>query len=177
MLFSRNVLKVCRASDVDTSILSTLASRTFRESHSSRLSSATIDQYVTQMFSLEQQKHDLSNAKNLILFAADDGIPCGYIMLCSDASSPLIRSDRPIHLARLYLLHDWMGQGLGSHLMGTALRYARLNGGEDCWLRVWMDNHHAIKFYRHWGFEDIGCSTIWIGQTAVPCLVMARSLS
>lgn len=98
------------------------------------------------------------------MFAAGDGVLWGYIMRCSGAPFPLSRSDRPMHWVRLYLLHDWIGRGLGSHLMGTALRYARLSGGDDCWLRVWMDNHHAIRFYRHWGFEDIGCSTTWLGH-------------
>ena len=125
-------MKICRASEIDALILSALASRTFRESHSSRFSLATIEQYVTQTFSLERQEQTLGNPKTLVLLAAEDTILCGYIMLRSDAPSSMVRSDRPVQLAQLYLLHDWIGQGIGSHLMGTALRYARLIGEEDC---------------------------------------------
>jgi putative acetyltransferase len=62
------------------------------------------------------------------------------------------------HVATLGMSVDkeWRGRGVGSALLGEALRWARSVGVEKVSLTVYQHNTRAVALYRKFGFVDEG---------------------
>lgn len=176
MTSGRKILRVGPVSQTDARLMTDLAVRTFRESVSAGLTRAQIDAHVAEFFSLERQSRDLTDPRHRVLVASDHGVLCGYALIRLDSHSRLLNHPYSVELSRLYVLTDWMGQGIGSQLMRNALHAVRLHGGQECWLQVGLQNLRAIEFFHRWGFTAVGLSSQLIGAIEIPSLVMARSL-
>ena len=46
-------------------------------------------------------------------------------------------------------------QGIGSEILASALRWARVSGARSAWLQVEADNEPAIALYRQFGFRKV----------------------
>lgn len=59
-------------------------------------------------------------------------------------------------IVSIYLLPSQQGKGIGQKLMEAAMRRLRAEGCENVCLWVMEENHSAIGFYEHMGFEPSG---------------------
>ena len=60
------------------------------------------------------------------------------------------------HLLNLCIAPDWQRRGLGSILLGHAIREARQAGCSHMFLEVRPSNPAGIELYRRHGFEVVG---------------------
>ena len=56
----------------------------------------------------------------------------------------------------LYLCPEFRGKGYGVQLIGCAAAYFSDKGRRAVRLHVAVTNQHAIDFYRHFGFRELG---------------------
>lgn len=56
----------------------------------------------------------------------------------------------------MLVAEDWRGRGVGSALLGRALRWAREQGAHKVALQVWPHNEPARALYRKFGFVEEG---------------------
>ncbi len=59
-------------------------------------------------------------------------------------------------ISLLYLCPDYRGKGLGAQLIGYTAAYYEAHGRKALRLHAAATNEHAIGFYRHFGFEEVG---------------------
>lgn len=76
--------------------------------------------------------------------------PAGLVQLDPAASR------RAGHVAFLYLLPEFRGQGLGIQLVGQAVSFFRARGKSRLELAVSPANGRALAFYRRYGFAETG---------------------
>lgn len=76
-------------------------------------------------------------------------------------------------LARLYLLKQYQGEGLGQRLLDRALDWL-----ESCfdhtYLSVYAENFGAMRLYERHGFEKVSAYSFMVGNHADPEFIMKR---
>ncbi len=113
-------------------------------------------------FFLEEAYHDQVVAEEL----ADPGLTHQIIeyqeqLIAFAKIGPVhVPVDKPapgsMELGQLYVLREFLGQGLGDKLMTWALdRFAAFNPPE-LYVSVFSENERAIRFYQKYGFQKCG---------------------
>jgi ribosomal protein S18 acetylase RimI-like enzyme len=87
-----------------------------------------------------------------------------------------VKGERPLELARIYVLREWHGRGIAAALMRHCLEEAQHQGARTLWLGVWEQNHRAQAFYRKYGFEDVGWHLFHIGKDPQRDRVFAKEI-
>jgi GNAT superfamily N-acetyltransferase len=87
----------------------------------------------------------LLEAGSYNVVATHEGSAVGHAMLVPD-------DDGAYELA-VFVLHDYQGAGIGTHLLEALLGYGQAEGIEKVWLTVERWNDAAISLYRKLGFE------------------------
>jgi len=170
-------ISIRRAGAKDTSVLSQMGKLTFTQSYADIIPAGELASYTSRAFSLEQIGAELGDADVTYLLALAGTGPCGYSKLAPSAVPPAINGPNPVELARLYVLPEWIGQGIGTMLIKESLDAALGAGHDSCWLRVWTGNERAIEFYRRWGFREVGSEPYHVGRCSRMVSLMVRDLS
>lgn len=80
-------------------------------------------------------------------------------------------------LQQIYVRPGWHGTGAAPTLMNWALRRAAELGAPELYLTVFDDNERAKRFYRRFGFSEVGCCTFELGGGAHDDRVWRRTLA
>jgi len=170
-------ISIRRAGAKDASVLSQMGKLTFTQSYASIIPAEELAIYTSRAFSLEQMGAELGDMEITYLLALAGMRPCGYSKLAPTPPPPAINGPNPVELARLYVLPEWTGKGIGTMLIEKSLAAALEQGCRSCWLRVWTGNERAIRFYHHWGFHEVGSEPYNVGRCSEMVLLMVRDLS
>jgi ribosomal protein S18 acetylase RimI-like enzyme len=156
---------IVKANPKDTQLLSELAKLTFIESHGHCAKTEDINRYVTEKYSTDVIKAELSDDANIYYIIYHDKRPIGYSKIIFDA--PYTGSDvkNITKLERLYLLKEFYNLKLGSELFQFNIDLAKRNNQTGIWLFVWKENHRAVNFYKKNGFLIIGSYDFPISET------------
>jgi diamine N-acetyltransferase len=160
----------------DASVLSQMGSLTFTQSYARIIPAEELVSYTSRAFSPERIQMELDAAEVTYLLALGETGPCGYSKLAPSAVPPAINGPNPVELARLYVLPEWIGKGIGTVLIEKSLAAALERGYRLCWLRVWTGNERAIDFYHCWGFREVGREPYEVGKCSETVLLMMRGL-
>ena len=170
-------ISIRRAGAKDASVLSQMGKLTFTQSYASIIPAEELASYTSRAFSLEHIGAELGAAEITYLLALAGTGPCGYSKLAPSDAPPAIDGSNPVELARLYILPEWTGKGIGTMLIEKSLAAVLERGCRSCWLRVWTGNERAIRFYHHWGFREVGSEPYNVGKCSETVLLMIRDLS
>lgn len=101
----------------------------------------------------------------------------GYIKL-SDAEVPeKLKEFDALEIARIYVVKEKIGWGIGKSLMDFAFSFARQMKKPVTWLGVWEHNSHAISFYRKYGFEKFDEQIFMVGNDAQTDWLMKKEVT
>jgi GNAT superfamily N-acetyltransferase len=150
---------------------------TFTQSYASIIPPEELASYTSRAFSLEQLRSELTVPGITYLLALAGTTACGYSKLAPTAPPLEINGPNPAELVRLYVLPDWTGKGIGTTLIKESLDAALEQGYCSCWLRVWRGNERAIRFYRRWGFREVGSEPYNVGKCRETVFLMVRALA
>jgi len=153
-----------RATVVDASTLSSLATRTFIDTFGHLYPHADLDAYLTQTYTLTAYRAMLSDPAQAIWLLEHDGDPVGHVEVgpCKLPHPDVTTSDG--ELRRLYLINTLQGRGLGANLMQTAMDWLLHDAPRTLWLGVWSENLGAQRFYDRYGFSHVGEYQFAVGQ-------------
>ncbi len=99
----------------------------------------------------------------------DDQI-AGYIRLFFN------REENCLYVPSFYLLQEFQGQDIGSHLLRAAEAYAAEKHLNELWLGVMVKNRPALLFYRKAGFLFVREEPFTMGNTTVSHLIGYKNL-
>ncbi|QMV54005.1 GNAT family N-acetyltransferase [Ewingella americana] len=158
----------------DEAALALLGGATFLETYALSANGADILSYVAQEHTPEAYRAMLVDPEIKIWAAeTDEGKSLiGFVVLATaepdDPSSGEIK--------RLYVLHRFHGEGLGSRLLKQAVQAAQSDGCRKLSLIVQDLNASAENFYRRFGFEIVHVEPCRVGSTDYVVSVMQLSL-
>ncbi|WP_218082568.1 GNAT family N-acetyltransferase [Anthocerotibacter panamensis] len=168
--------RITRATAQDAHVLCEVAKRSFFEAFGAQSRPEDMAAYLAAAFSPKQQAMELADPCITVFLATLDAATVGYAMLHDHACPACITGPKPIELARLYVLQEWIGCGVGKALMQTCLEQATQAGYTTLWLGVWEHNLRARAFYRRWDFSEVGQHGFLLGSDLQKDLLMERRL-
>lgn len=104
-----------------------------------------------------------------------DGEIVAYVKL-GPSALPIETDARAIELRQLYVLKEHHGSGIAPALADWAIDQARVQGFEELYLTVYVDNHRARRFYNRYGFEAVGRYDFMVGNQADEDIIMRKLL-
>lgn len=170
-------LTIRKAVAADAAALAAIGSKGFAAVHQMAVSHEEMNGALSSAWSESSLAELIATADIQTLVAETEKQIVGLVSLNPTYRPSYLRRPTPIELGRFYLHLDWIGCGVGSHLMTQALRQAAAAGYGLCWLRVWQGNKSAIHFYRRWGFTTISADFHALGNTMLPMWVMIHTLA
>ena len=152
------------ATAADNVLLAQLGWQAFAEAFGPDNSPEDIAAYLPTAFSPDLQAAELADPQNIFWLVLVNDTPVGYVKLFAGLAAACVRSQKPLKIARLYLLQAWCGQGIGHELLQRSFRYAQENGYTSVWLTVWEKNERALALYKKLGFKIIGEEEFILGK-------------
>ncbi|MET0393246.1 MAG: GNAT family N-acetyltransferase, partial [Chitinophagaceae bacterium] len=140
----------------DAALIAEMSQRTFYDTFAAANTTANMDKFLSEQFSIAMLVAEVSEPGNLFLLAECEGRPAGYARLREDNNPPELAGLPTLEIARIYAVKEMIGQGVGKALMQAAIDIARSGSKQVIWLGVWEKNETAIAFYTRWGFEKFG---------------------
>jgi diamine N-acetyltransferase len=160
----------------DAEMLSELGAKTFFDTFAKDNTPENMAAHLEKSFSPEIQLAELSYPDNIFLVAEDDVKPIGYAQLILNSQEEFLSGTSPLEIRRIYASQEYLGKGVGKELMQAAIREAKQRGCDSIWLGVWEKNPRAIKFYKQWGFKEVGTHIFNVGDDPQRDFVMELTL-
>lgn len=112
--------------------------------------------YLNEAFTLGQFEREMANPASTFLVAEWEGEIIGYAKVSGVPAQTDLQDPESLEIARLYVLEDYLGLGVGKILLDASIGFAKQNHKKYLWLGVWEKNGRAIRFYEKNGFRIFG---------------------
>lgn len=159
------MISIQQAHSKDSNLITSIATRSFIESHGHSAPANDIDSYVSSRLNLDRVQGELMNENNIFHIIYYNEQPAGYSKIILNTGYPLIKEPNVTKLERLYLLKDFYDRKLGVSLFNFILQLSKKANQSGMWLYVWKENERAVKFYKKAGFEIIDNADFKISVT------------
>jgi len=171
-------VKIRRASIEDAKTLSALALKIFNDTFAANPLNKPEDMkiYTAEAFNMQQTRRELEDEDSIFFIAEAGEKMIGYAKLQEHSTEHCIADANPIELQRLYVAHEFHGQGVAERLMSECFAEAGRRNYKTMWLGVWEHNHRAQRFYEKKGFKMVGKHIFRLGSDAQTDLVMEKRL-
>jgi len=136
--------------------LLTLARTSFVQAFAKGNKPENVAVYMEEAFTEEQFAQEFQETASTFILASLDGRLVGYTKVnLAPAQTDLNETDS-LEVARLYVLEEVLGMGVGQLLFDAAIAVGRGQGKTWLWLGVWEHNARAIHFYEKNGLVRFG---------------------
>ncbi|SEG07012.1 GNAT family N-acetyltransferase [Algoriphagus boritolerans] len=150
------ILTIRKASREDLADLLDLARTAFLQAFSAGNKSENVQAYLNEAFTLEQLEKELDEPASIFFVAEKAKEIIGYTKVNLVPAQTDVHDPESLEIARLYVLEEHLGSGLGKWLLDTAIDFAKQNQKKYLWLGVWEHNARAIRFYEKNGLRIFG---------------------
>lgn len=134
--------------------LAAMARECFVDTFGTLYTRANLDSFLHAVFGDAAIAAELGDPAYTFRIARDGVRIVGFVKL-GPRKLP-IEVAEAIELKQLYVLAGWQGAGVAVALMDWALAAARAKAAKAVLLTVYTDNIRAQRFYRRYGFVDVG---------------------
>lgn len=185
-----------RATPDDANALSALASRAFSETFGHLYREDDLSAFLHEAYAPDVLRAELADPDRATWLLFPDSAPTGLHASGGpdDADCPEGAGQAPVGYAsarpaalphdavcpgdgevqRLYVLSGHQGNGRGSALLATALRWLEREGPRPVWLGVWSGSPGAQRLYERHGFSRVGEYAFMVGSHADHELIYRR---
>jgi len=157
------------ATSADTAMLSAFACKVFVENFGMLYDEADMNEHLQKTCSSDYFQSRLGT-DHILLAVADDTI-IGYAKL-GEVGLPGEYESGAKEIHRFYIDAAFHGTGISHALMKEVL--AALVSAPAIYLGVWEHNHRAQRFYKSYGFTEIGEYPYHVGKTTDRELIFKR---
>lgn len=164
-----------KATAADAGLIADLSRRTFYETFAAQNTAADMDKFMSEQFTREALMAEVGAAGNIFLLAGYESEWTGYARL-REKMLPGADGLPAMEIARIYVLKQFIGKGVGKALMQACIDEAKARPVQLIWLGVWEKNETAIRFYESWGFEKCGEQEFLLGNDLQIDWVMKKIL-
>ncbi|WP_339877254.1 GNAT family N-acetyltransferase [uncultured Algoriphagus sp.] len=112
-----------------------------------------VNAYLEEAFTEEQFSEEMENPASVFFLLEVGRKLAGYAKVNFVPAQTDLQDNSSLEVARLYLLDEFIGLGLGKILFNHTINFAKLNRKKYLWLGVWEKNKRAIKFYEKHGLS------------------------
>ncbi len=167
-----------KATTDDAQMLSELAAMTFWDAYrgESKLENQYLKAYIDSAFNLGQIETEIKEKTTIFLLSENQNGQIGYAKLKVGSRRPEIKFENPVEISRLYLNNACIGQGYGGELLNQCIDEGKQRNCGAVWLSVWEHNKKAIRFYKKYGFTNVGQHIFDLAGSKQTDVLMLRPL-
>ncbi|MDG1277785.1 MAG: GNAT family N-acetyltransferase [Algoriphagus sp.] len=141
-------------SDVsDLPELLNMAQKAFVQAFTANNKPENVKAYLNEAFTLDQFREEYQKEGSTFFKLVSGTQIIGYTKVNLTPAQTDVHDPESLEIARLYLLDEFIGLGLGKMLLEQAIDFAKEKQKKYIWLGVWEHNPRAISFYERNGFE------------------------
>lgn len=170
-----NTPVIRRAEAADAQALVAVGVQTFNETFAHLYSAADLAAYLAEAYAPARIAADLADPAKAMWIVEQDGRTVGYALAGPCGLPHAEVTGACGELKRIYFTKDAQGGGLGQALFAEVMRWLQADGPRDVWIGVWSENHRALRFYGHQGFDKVGEYDFPVGQTLDREFILRRS--
>jgi diamine N-acetyltransferase len=161
--------------DGDERALSLVAQGTILETYAGITNGDDLVKYVSDELGVDEFAQMLTSEQVHVWISETSAgkCPVGYAVAVADRGARLFSS---FELKRLYIFYRFHGMGMGQRLMKEVLSFAGGKNSKRIWLQVHEANHHAIEFYKRFGFAQCGVDLFQAGEHSYRVLTLELAL-
>jgi len=161
----------------DAGELAAFGSESFVAAYEHALNPGNLALHVARTYSEELQRRELEAPDAWTIVADRDGdlVAAAYLRWAPPPAD-LAPERRWAEIARFYLAKPYWRTGISTDLMVATLASIRERQGEPVWLQAWEKAGAALRFYRKWGFLEVGQAPFKLGAEEQRDLILVRSL-
>ncbi|MBB1283392.1 GNAT family N-acetyltransferase [Flavisolibacter sp. BT320] len=161
----------------DATLVADISRQTFYDTFAADNTPENMAKFLNEQFTRGKLMLEVGSPENTFLLAYADSEIAGYLKLREGRKLPCLKNTSFIEIARLYVLKDFIGKGVGRRLMQAAIDIAKEKEKEIVWLGVWEHNHRAITFYTAWGFQKFDEVDFLLGDDIQRDWLMKRDVN
>ena len=167
-------IRKCTLNDFEC--LRELSIRTYYETFAHLNTPEDMQTYLDEAFEISKLRNELNNPDSDFFFLYFNDTIAGYLKLNEAPSQTDINDLSSLEIERIYVASEFQGEGLGRYLMEQAIAIATERKKKYAWLGVWEKNEKAVRFYKKYGFYEIGSHTFVMGEDVQIDYVMRKDL-
>lgn len=161
----------------EVQILSDISSRCFYDTFYKHNTAEDMELFLEKSFNINVLQQEIIHAHNYFFFCKSGSEIMGYIKLSDTEVPEKLKEFDALEIARIYVVKEKIGWGIGKSLMDFAFSFARQMKKPVTWLGVWEHNSHAISFYRKYGFEKFDEQIFMVGNDAQTDWLMKKEVT
>lgn len=167
---------VRKASIEDIKAVQAIAKETFFETFAPSNTEADMKKYLTENFTDEKIRAELSHPDSLFFIASEGQHVIGYLKVNSGIAQTELQDEHSLEIERIYVKSAYHGKKVGQLLYDKALEIARSQQKSSIWLGVWEENPKAIRFYEKNGFAAFNKHIFKFGEDEQIDIMMKKML-
>jgi ribosomal protein S18 acetylase RimI-like enzyme len=145
--------RILKSEVSDLSELLEVARKAFIQAFTANNKPENVKAYLDEAFTLDQFREEYQNEGSTFFKLVSGTQIIGYTKVNLTPAQTDVHDPESLEIARLYLLDEFIGLGLGKMLLEQAIDFAKEKQKKYIWLGVWEHNPRAISFYERNGFE------------------------
>ncbi|MCG7331295.1 GNAT family N-acetyltransferase [Salinicoccus roseus] len=170
-------MMITRCTENEWKQLQEISHITFDETFRAQNKPENMEAYLSQAFTEEKIKKELSDENSQFFFVYAGDEPAGYLKVnIADAQTEEMGSES-LEIERIYILKAFQNRGLGRILFDKAMDIADEMQASKIWLGVWEKNNKAIAFYKKLGFSEYGSHSFYMGDEEQTDIIMVKPLA
>lgn len=171
------MVTIRRATEKDATHIALLGRITYTESHGGYIEDKqNLLDFYKKHYAVSQIKKELKDSENLFWIVFSDELPIGFAKLVLNTNTNNLKDNTACKLQRLYILNDFLALKIGSQIQDILLKTATDLNYKSIWLTAYYKNVKGIKFYKKYGFKEIGSIDFYVGETNYENLIFTKQL-
>lgn len=168
------IINQANINDLET--IQLIGRQTFKETFEASNAVEEMEKYLTESFSTEKVKAELTNPESLFFIAWEEDDPVGYLKVNSGNAQTELQDETSLEIERIYVKSSHHGKKVGQLLYDQALETAKALQKAYIWLGVWEENLRAIQFYKKNGFVEFDKHIFRLGNDEQTDIMMKKVL-
>ncbi len=149
-------MQIRHATVADAQAIARLGIITYTDTFGHTYSPEDLHAFLESAYSVEYFIEVLSNPRQNIFVADDNGLLIGYAQMGPCALPHAEASLSQGELKRMYVLKSHHNRGLGKQLLELSLEWLEQHFPGPLWIGVWSENFGAQRLYARYGFHKVG---------------------
>jgi ribosomal protein S18 acetylase RimI-like enzyme len=150
------MISIRKAQSTDLGDLLHMARTAFLQAFTAGNKPENVEAYLAEALTLTQFEKEVANPASTFFVAELEGEIIAYTKVNLVPAQTDVHDSDSLEIARLYVLEEYLGSGLGKKLLDTAIDFAKQHQKKYLWLGVWEHNARAIRFYEKNGLRIFG---------------------
>jgi diamine N-acetyltransferase len=161
----------------DAALIADISRQTFYDTFAADNTEANMAKFLNEQFTKGKLMLEVGAPGNIFLLAYAEDCVAGYAKLREGKKLTALNSAASMEIARLYVVKEYIGKGVGKLLMQASLDLAKERNKEVVWLGVWERNDRAIRFYSAFGFQKFDECDFLLGDDMQRDWLMKKTIS